>query len=61
MVQSLHKALSEVASDVAIRSALEAQAMVVPRPQPLTSMAKVYNDNTARFRAIAKAINLQPQ
>jgi hypothetical protein len=60
-VQTLHKALSEVANDAAIRSALEAQAMIVPRPQPLTAMAKVYADNTARYRAIAKAINLQPQ
>jgi len=61
VVQTLHKALSEVANDAAIRSALEAQAMIVPRPQPLAAMAKVYADNTARYRAIAKAINLQPQ
>ena len=27
----------------------------------LEAMAKVYADNTARYRAIAKAINLQPQ
>ena len=61
VVQALHKALSEVANDAAIRSALEAQAMVVPRPQPLPAMSRIYADNTARYRAIAKAINLQPQ
>ena len=61
VVQALHKALSEVANDPAIRAALEDQAMVVPRPQPLAAMAKVYADNTARYRAIAKAMNLQPQ
>jgi tripartite-type tricarboxylate transporter receptor subunit TctC len=61
VVQALHKALSEVANDPAIRQALEAQAMVVPRPQPLSAMHKVYADNTARYRAIAKAMNLQPQ
>jgi tripartite-type tricarboxylate transporter receptor subunit TctC len=61
VVQALHKALSEVANDPAIRSALEAQAMVIPRPQPLAAMSKVYADNTARYRAIAKAMNLQPQ
>jgi tripartite-type tricarboxylate transporter receptor subunit TctC len=61
VVQTLHKALSEVANDAAIRSALEAQAMVVPRPQALPAMSKIYSDNTTRFRAIAKAINLQPQ
>lgn len=61
VVQALHKALSEVANDPAVRAALEAQAMVVPRPQPLTAMNKVYSDNIARYRAIAKAINLQPE
>ena len=61
IVQALHKALSEVANDPAIRSSLEAQAMVVPRPQPLAAMSKVYTESTARYRAIAKAMNLQPQ
>ncbi len=61
VVQALHKALSEVANDPAIRAALEDQAMIVPRPQPLAAMAKVYGDNTARYRAIARAMNLQPQ
>lgn len=61
VVQALHKALGEVANDPAIRSALEAQAMVVPRPQPLSALTKVYTDNTARYRGIAKAMNLQPQ
>ena len=61
VVQALHKALSEVANDPAVRAALEAQAMVVPRPQPLTAMHKVYGDNITRYRAIAKAINLQPE
>ena len=61
VVQALHKALSEVANDPAIRSALEAHAMTVPRPQSLAAMAKVYADNTERYRAIARAINLQPQ
>lgn len=61
VVQALSKALGEVANDPAIRASLEAQAMVVPRPQPLNALAKVYTDNTARYRAIAKAMNLQPQ
>jgi len=61
VVHALHKALSEVANDPAVRAALEAQAMVVPRPQPLAAMNKVYADNMARYRGIAKAINLQPE
>jgi hypothetical protein len=35
--------------------------MTVPRPQPLAALSKVYGDNTSRYRAIAKAMNLQPQ
>jgi len=61
VVQILHKALSEVANDPKVRSALEAQAMIVPRPQPLAAMAKLYGDNTARYREIARSINLKPQ
>jgi tripartite-type tricarboxylate transporter receptor subunit TctC len=61
VVQALHKALSEVANDPAIRASLEAHAMTVPRPQSLAAMTKVYGDNTGRYRGIAKAINLQPQ
>lgn len=61
VVQALSKALGEVANDPAIRASLEAQAMVVPRPQALPALSKVYSDNTAKYRAIAKAMNLQPQ
>lgn len=61
VVQALHKALSEVANDPAVREALEVQSMIVPRPQPLTAMNKIYADNTARYRGIAKAMNLQPE
>jgi tripartite-type tricarboxylate transporter receptor subunit TctC len=61
IVQALHKALSEVANDPTVRSALEAHAMIVPRPQALPAVAKVYADNTEKYRAIARAINLQPQ
>ncbi len=61
VVQALHKALSEVANEPEVRAALEAQAMIVPRPQPLAAMNKVYADNIARYRGIAKSINLQPE
>ena len=61
VVQALHKALSEVANDPGIRSALEAQAMIVPRPQALPALARLYADNTTKYRAIARSINLQPQ
>ena len=61
VVAALHKALSEVANDPAVRTALEAQAMVVPRPQSLAALSKIYADNTAKYQAIAKSIKLEPQ
>ena len=61
VVQVLHKAISEVLGDAAIRSALEAHGMQVPRPQPLAAMGRIYADHTARYRGIARAINFQPQ
>lgn len=61
VVQALHKALGEVANDPAVRAQLEAQSMIVPRPQPLSALAKVYSEGAAKYRAIAKSINLQPQ
>lgn len=61
VVQALHKALSEVASDPTVKSALEAQAMIVPRPQALAALGKLYSDNTARYRAMAKSMGLKAQ
>lgn len=61
VVQALNKALGEVANDPGVRTALEAQAMVVPRPQSLPALARLYADNTAKYRALARSMNLQPQ
>ncbi len=61
VVQALHRAISEVLGDPAIRAALEAHAMQVPRPAPLSAMSRIYAENTARFHGIARSINLQPQ
>jgi tripartite-type tricarboxylate transporter receptor subunit TctC len=61
VAQSLNKSLGQALADPAVRTPLEAHAMIMPRPQDLAAMTKVYADNTARYRAIAKAINLQAQ
>jgi tripartite-type tricarboxylate transporter receptor subunit TctC len=61
IVQALHRALGEVATDATVRSQLEAQAMVVPRPRPLADLATLYAENTSQMRAIARAMNLQAQ
>ena len=57
----LHTALGEIANDPGIRTRLEAQSMAVPRPQALPALNKAYADNISKYRAIAKAMNLQPQ
>ncbi len=61
VVQLLHKALSEVANDAGVRASLEAQAMIVPRPQPLAALERTYADSITRYRTIAQGINLQTQ
>ncbi len=61
VVLALHKALSEVANDTTVRGVLEAQAMTVPRPQSLAAVGKLYAENTAKYQAMAKSMNLQPQ
>lgn len=61
VVQALHKALSEVANDAGVRTTLEAQGMIVPKPQALDKVTRTYSDEIAQYRAIAKSINLQAQ
>ncbi len=61
IVAALHKALGETSNDPTVRQALEAQSMIVPRPQPLPVLARTYSENTEKYRAIARAIGLQAQ
>lgn len=61
VVQALHKALSETLNDAGVRTALEANSLLLARPQALPAVTKVYADGTSQFRAIAKSIDLQPQ
>lgn len=61
VVQALHKALSEVANDTGVRTTLEAQGMIVPKPVALDKVTKSYSDEIVQYRAIAKSINLQAQ
>jgi tripartite-type tricarboxylate transporter receptor subunit TctC len=61
IVQVVYKAITDSLTDPAVRSGLEANSQVVAKPLSLQAMDKAYADGTAQFRAIAKAINLQPQ
>lgn len=61
IVQAIHKVITDSLSDPAVRSGLEANSQLVPKPLSLQAVDKAYADGTAQFRAIAKSINLQPQ
>jgi tripartite-type tricarboxylate transporter receptor subunit TctC len=61
IVQVVYKAITDSLSDPAVRAGLEANSQVVAKPLSLQAMDKAYLEGTAQFRAIAKAINLQPQ
>ena len=61
IVQVIYKAITETLSDATVRASLEANSQVVAKPLSLQAVDKAYVDGTVQFRAIAKAINLQPQ
>jgi len=47
--------------DPAVRTLLAAQTQVASAPMTLAESAKFFEAETARYRAIANQINLQPQ
>lgn len=61
IVQTLNKALAGVIEDPAVKASLDANSLLIAKPQSLAELNKVYGDGTSQFRAIAKSINLQPQ
>ena len=61
VVQRLQKAIGETLKDPSVRSQLAAQAAQVSPPMSLAESAKFFEAETARYRSIAKSINLQPQ
>ena len=61
VVQRLHDAIGKALQDPALRAQLAAQTQSAAAPQSLAEAARFYEGETARYRAIAKQINLQPQ
>lgn len=61
IVQTIHKAITDALADPAVRAGLEANSQLVAKPLSLQAVGKAYVDGTTQFRAIAKAIDLQPQ
>ncbi len=61
VVTRLHAAIGKTLQDPAVRAQLAAQTQVASAPMTLAESAKFFDAETARYRAIAKQINLQPQ
>jgi tripartite-type tricarboxylate transporter receptor subunit TctC len=61
IVTRLHAAIGKTLQDPTVRSQLAAQTQVASAPMTLAESAKFFETETARYRDIAKQINLQPQ
>jgi tripartite-type tricarboxylate transporter receptor subunit TctC len=61
VVIRLHAAIGKTLRDPSVRAQLAAQTQHPSAPMSLAESAKFFEAETARYRAIAKQINLQPQ
>ena len=61
VVVRLHTAIGKTLQDPAVRAQLALQTQVAAAPMTLAESARFYEVETARYRSIAKQINLQPQ
>lgn len=61
VVVRLHAAIGKTLQDPTVRTQLAAQTQLAAAPMSLAESAKFFEAETARYRAIAKQINLQPQ
>jgi tripartite-type tricarboxylate transporter receptor subunit TctC len=61
VVTRLHAAIAKTLQDPTVRSQLAAQTQVASAPMSLAESARFFEAETARYRAIAKQISLQPQ
>lgn len=61
VVQRLHAAVGRTLQDPSVLSQLALQTQVPSPPMTLAEAAKFFETETARYRALAKSINLQPQ
>jgi tripartite-type tricarboxylate transporter receptor subunit TctC len=61
VVQRLHAAVGRTLKDPSVLSQLELQTQTPSAPMALSEATRFYEAETARYRALAKSINLQPQ
>lgn len=59
--QRLNKAVYDALQNVEVRKSFEASGNLVVAPTPLAELDRIYKGEVARYQAIAKSINLQPQ
>jgi tripartite-type tricarboxylate transporter receptor subunit TctC len=61
VVLRLHAAIGKTLQEPSVRAQLAAQTQLPAAPMTLAESARFYEAETARYRAIAKQIHLQPQ
>lgn len=61
VVERLHGAIGRTLQDPSVRAQLAAQTQLPSAPMTLAESAAFFESETARYRAIARQINLQPQ
>jgi tripartite-type tricarboxylate transporter receptor subunit TctC len=61
VVTRLHAAIGKTLQNPEVRAQLAAQTQLAAAPMTLAESARFFELETARYRAIAKQINLQPQ
>jgi tripartite-type tricarboxylate transporter receptor subunit TctC len=61
VVERLHAAIGRTLQDATLRGQLAAQTQAASSPGSLTDAARFFATEAARYQAIAKSINLQPQ
>lgn len=61
VAQRLHKALYDAMANPQTRQAFESTGNLVVAPLSLAELDRIYQSEIARYQAIAKSINLQPQ
>ena len=57
----LHKAVYDSIQNPDIRKAFEGTGNTLPQPLPQADLDRLYTTEIARYQAIAKSVNLQPQ
>lgn len=61
VVQRLHGAIGKALQDPGVRSQLAMQTQLASAPMSLADAGRFFEAETARYRTLAKKINLQPQ